>query len=489
MVESLPECIALWFDSGTRRSDRGRTLIGGSPLRVLRVTDAGARVLDSFAAGDVVGASPSRQTLARRLLDAGVAHPLVPPTTVALGDVEVVVPVRNHTAALGRLLDALAGDDVLDQLGGVSVVDDGSSDAAALDETVAGRATVVRHPHSLGPGAARNSGWRATTRPIVTFVDADVVPTAGWLSTLTAHFVDPTVAAVAPRVLAAPPASGATVLDRYERDASPLDRGPHAGPVGPTARVRYVPSAALVVRRDVLEALDGFDPALRFGEDVDLVWRIVAAGHRVRYVPDAVVHHDTRSSWAGLVAQRMGYGSSSAALDRRHRGAVAPVAVAAPTLVAWGLVASGNRRAAAVGVGIAAVQVTALARTMAAQVDDPWSEAVRLGGGGMLASGQWLARATTRVWLPVAVVAALPSRRVARAVAAAVVVPAALEWRATDRTVDLGRWTAARALDDAAYCVGVWRGCRAEGSWRPLRPTITGWGRRTPKWRPSRGAS
>ena len=48
-----------------------------------------------------------------------------------------------------------------------------------------------------------------------------------------------------------------------------------------------MPTAALVVRRAVLE--DGLDTALRYGEDVDLVWRLHDAGWRVRYDPAVVV--------------------------------------------------------------------------------------------------------------------------------------------------------------------------------------------------------
>ena len=48
-------------------------------------------------------------------------------------------------------------------------------------------------------------------------------------------------------------------------------------------RVAYVPTAALLVRRAALG--DGFDESLRNGEDVDLVWRLIEAGWRVRYEP------------------------------------------------------------------------------------------------------------------------------------------------------------------------------------------------------------
>ena len=70
---------------------------------------------------------------------------------------------------------------------------------------------------------------------------------------------------------------------------------PRPGLVRPLSRIPYVPSAALVVRRAALPD-ELFDPALRGGEDVDLVWRLVQAGWDVRYEPAATVGHDGPTS-------------------------------------------------------------------------------------------------------------------------------------------------------------------------------------------------
>jgi mycofactocin glycosyltransferase len=46
----------------------------------------------------------------------------------------------------------------------------------------------------------------------------------------------------------------------------------------------------------------GFDARMRVGEDVDLVWRVVASGGVARYDPNLVAYHDTRvtlSGWMG----------------------------------------------------------------------------------------------------------------------------------------------------------------------------------------------
>ena len=81
---------------------------------------------------------------------------------------------------------------------------------------------------------------------------------------------------------------------RYEGARGSLDRGTRAGPVRPGGRVSFVPSAALLVRADVATGSELFDPALRGGEDVDLVWRLGDAGWEVRYEPSSTVTHDPR---------------------------------------------------------------------------------------------------------------------------------------------------------------------------------------------------
>ena len=134
------------------------------------------------------------------------------------------------------------------------------------------------------------------------------------------HFDDRAVAAVAPRVVSAP---GDTILAAYEEAFSPLDLGGAPSLVAPGRRVSYVPTAALIVRVAAVDAVGGFDPALRYGEDVDLIWRLASAGHTVRYDPSVVVQHRPRSSWGAWFRPRRSYGSAAAPLARRPGDALA----------------------------------------------------------------------------------------------------------------------------------------------------------------------
>ena len=279
--ELVPVGFRLRADPGTRLVAGGAVLVGGSPVRVLRLTPAGARQVTGWFSGTPVPESAAARRLARRLLDAGIAHPDLGapaspgPACLAVSrhrpaEVTVVIPVRDRHAELRRCLGGLAGG-----ASRVIVVDDCSADPAAIAAIAAEYgARVVHRPVNGGPGAARNTGLAAAATELVAFLDSDCVPAPGWLDRLLPHFADPAVGAVAPRIV--PHEPGTSWLARYEGASSTLDMGARPGIVRPGARVSYVPGAALVVRKAAAGA--GFAEGMFVGEDVDFVWRMSAAG-------------------------------------------------------------------------------------------------------------------------------------------------------------------------------------------------------------------
>ncbi len=447
-----PSGLMLVADGSLHRRDEGRLLAGGAPMRAIVLSDAGAAIVDRWIDGMPVGDGDAERRLARRLLAGGLVHPHVEPVDDL--DVTIVIPVLEDEPGVCRLVESLRGVPVI-------VVDDGSMVPLSLKTP---GVTVLRHDTPRGPGAARMTGLDAVTTANVLFVDADVELTPDDVAALLGHFVDRDVLAAAPRVASAP--SGG-LLAAYEEDFSPLDLGPRPSPVGPGRLVSYLPSAALLLRADAVRAVGGFDVTLRYGEDVDLIWRLAADGGVIRYDPDVVVRHRPRANWRGWVRQRVAYGSSAAPLAVRHGDATAPARP--PTPVLFGLVAAAVVPARAIPGVVSATTAVVHRRVVAAFGDDAPPEISR----GVIEHGaESTITALLRAWWPFTLLAALASRRIRCRGAVALIGVTAVEYAHSQRRVDPVRGIALRLIDHLAYGVGVWKGVARHRSAKALVPVV-----------------
>jgi mycofactocin glycosyltransferase len=447
------------------------------------------QALEELRRGPVGSAESGR--LARRLTDAGLAHPRPPALSPAAvspspaassaaaasaagasaadrsAEVTVVIPVRDRTAGLDRCLAALGTRYP------VIVVDDGSLDPAAVAAVCEARGVRLRRrPASGGPGPARNDGLALVRTPLVAFLDSDCVTGPDWIGRLAPHFADPMVGAAAPRVL---PVTGASAVGRYLAARAPVDMGAGESRVAPLTRLSYVPTAALLARRAAIVG-GGFDPALRYGEDVDLIWRMIAAGWRVRYDPAGEVGHVEPDRWSAVLARRFRYGNSAAPLARRHPGLVPPLIVQAWPGVAAAALLAGRPVTALAAYGAGLGQLVRLLRgwgvpargvlgPMAASVQQTW-----------LGAGQW----SIQYALPaLAAGLARPGGRTARArtgrrvaLASLLAGPPAAAWLRGRPRLDPLRFALGYLADEAAYGAGVYRGAAAERLAAPLLPRL-----------------
>jgi len=409
--------------------------------------------------GEPVADRRAERAVARRLVSRGILHPQ-PPAGATGAPVTVVVPVRDRRDQLARLLASLGEVPCI-------VVDDCSVNAAEVEKIVrdAGSEYLRLNEHS-GPAAARNAGLAKSTSPLVAFIDSDCTVAAGWLDPLLAHFSDPRVALVAPRIVAI---GGASWLARFEASRSPLDLGPTEGRIAPRSRLSYVPAAAIVVRRAAVPTRC-FDERLGAGEDVDLVWRLVEAGWEARYVPSVEVRHETDLRPARWLSRRALYGSTAGPLAVRHGDAIAPARMS-PSVATVSFLLGGRRLVAAAGV--AAGSTALLATRLAGIVDDPVAEAARLSLLGMARAVPPTVVGLSRAWGP-ALAVAVGVRRLGRLrpIAAAVLVcTAARGWR-RGSGLDPLRHAAVGLLDDLAYGGGVWWGCWRARTVVPLLPVV-----------------
>lgn len=453
MTQGLPTGFSITLDPATKQLAPD-VLFGGIPARVMRLSGAGVRALASLRSGPVDSATTA--ALARRLTDAGMAHP-VPPALTARPDLTVLIPVHDRPSELDRCLTALGAQYP------VVVVDDASADADAVAKVCADHgARLVRRAVNGGPAAARNTGLAAIDTELVALLDSDCVPDGDWIEQLAAHLADPLVSVVAPRITAATEDRG--FAGRYANARGILDQGNGPALVRPLSRVAFVPTAALVARTAAVR----FDESMRTGEDVDLIWRLVADGHRVRYVPEVSVAHHEPEQWRVLLKRRFRYGTSAGPLAVKHPANMPPMLVNPwPT--------------AAVTGALAAQPVVALAGTFGSVVQTrkalmrakvPTRGAARMALGGILQT--WLAagRYTTQLATPV-LLAGLLRRRTALPAASLLLGAAVTNWARGNRELDPVRFVGGHIVDDVVYGAGVWRGAVACRTAVPLVPVTT----------------
>ena len=164
----------------------------------------------------------------------------------------VVVPVFNAERTLKRCVESVLASGCCQ----VVLVDDCSFDTtpSLLDEFEASGATVVRLDHNAGPAVARNHGARAAATDWLIFIDADDVLDRDAIRTFSAP-VDPRAALVRARFAR---------MDDASREPRP---GFLAG--------------SFAVRRDLFEAVGGYDEQLRFAENSELLVRLQQAMTRL----------------------------------------------------------------------------------------------------------------------------------------------------------------------------------------------------------------
>lgn len=200
--------------------------------------------------------------------------------------VSVIIPTRNRADLLDQALLALDAQQYEDFE--VIVVDDGSDeDLGPVLEGRSVRGRPLRWFRQAGAGAvrARLRGVSESEAEILAFTDSDCEPQPGWLATAVGR-IDQGADLV----------SGRT---RPMRRVGPLERAVNEAKGG------LFPSCNLAVRRDVYDAVGGFDVdaaqrwgfrvngrarGLGFGEDTLLGWT-VARSHRAVYDEEMLVLH------------------------------------------------------------------------------------------------------------------------------------------------------------------------------------------------------
>jgi glycosyltransferase involved in cell wall biosynthesis len=117
--------------------------------------------------------------------------------TVMADGVSFLIPVHGDASALGRVLRAIAAQEI-EGAREVLMIDDGArqSTRKILEAWSQKSAFRLLEGERRGAAAALNAGIRAASHPWIAQVDQDVVLSEGWLARLMEYASDPDLGAV-----------------------------------------------------------------------------------------------------------------------------------------------------------------------------------------------------------------------------------------------------------------------------------------------------
>ena len=193
--------------------------------------------------------------------------------------ISVIMPAYNAAHLMARVLPPLLEMAAAGEIAEILVVDDQSTDDTAQVARDMG-ATVMVTPQNGGPGVARNLASTKAKGDILWFVDSDVIAKPGGPALIKAAFADDKVGAAFGSYDASPEGPW------FSRYKNLLHRFHHQN-AGGEASTWWAGCGA--IRASTFAAVGGFDvetyrvPSI---EDIELGYRIRAAGGDIRVIPE-----------------------------------------------------------------------------------------------------------------------------------------------------------------------------------------------------------
>ena len=200
--------------------------------------------------------------------------------------VSVILPFHDRVGSIGRAIDSILAQSWRPLE--IIAIDDGSSDGSHDIVAAYGNAvTLIRQPQS-GAYRARNLGIAHARGALIAFADSDDAWLPHKLEVQVPLFADPAVGLVFGDVAHVAEARvGAIRTGTTSFDVAPPGRG---DPLRDMAFRNFMPTCAVVVRREALAGIGGFREDVRLSADY-LAWFRIARNWTFAHVPEVVAEY------------------------------------------------------------------------------------------------------------------------------------------------------------------------------------------------------
>lgn len=234
-------------------------------------------------------------------------------SSVEVPSVDIVVVTYNSARHIGDCLENILSQGELKDRVSVIVVDNHSSDETlGVLKGFEGRLPslqIIKNRRNRGFGAAVNQGAALGCGDYVFVLNPDTRLEPGALGTLSRDAVR-----TQPHGFAA-----------WEARQAPYEHPKVYDPV--TLETNWASGACVLLHRDAFEKVGGFDENIfLYAEDVDLSWRLRKRGYKLRFVPQAVVIHDTYQEANEVKPAQFYYSIISNSLLRLKHGSLRDIA-------------------------------------------------------------------------------------------------------------------------------------------------------------------
>jgi glycosyltransferase involved in cell wall biosynthesis len=211
--------------------------------------------------------------------------------------VSIIIPTYNGAKRIGKCLEALTQQDYQGEFE-IIVVDDGSTDET---EEVVQQYPQIRliQQQNAGPASARNQGARVANGEILLLTDDDCVPMPDWISQMVQPFLEkPELVGIK------------GVYRTHQRELTArfvqLEYEDKYDVMAKYAYIDFIDTYSAGYRRDIFLKYDGFDTTFPVActEDQELSFRIGRDGHKMKFIPQAIVYHTHPNSVLSYIKKK-----------------------------------------------------------------------------------------------------------------------------------------------------------------------------------------